>query len=205
MDALGVLLLARGPSAYTPATREPRRRRIALATGLTAFSVVVAGGGAAVAAGFTTHTGFFGWDGAAHSEWLQPGAPDFLPYARQLTAHTQFAPGDSAEHYWWIFLVNKNADGTYVQFSTTGVKSNIADAASCSWQRAWLTAHQASDHQAMQTASTALHQAARSEDLRNNNNASYTEHLIDAADSGDLGPMQTSLRMACPTPKPTAP
>jgi hypothetical protein len=196
LDALGLRILA--DTGAPASARSARRVRMPAAAGLAALA-----GGVAVAAQFTTHTGFFGWDGADHSEWLRPDAPDFLPYARQLTAHTTFAPGDSAENYWWRFQL-KNDDGTYTQFSTTGVKSEIADAASCSWQRVWLTAHNAGDATTMNDASQHIHAAAASDDLRSNNNAKYTEHLIDSADAGDIGPLQTSLKMACPQPKPQA-
>lgn len=171
-----------------------------LAGGLAALLV---GGGVATATQYTTHTGFFGWDGADHSEWLRPDAADFLPTDRELTNGIAFAPGDTAENYWWIFQ-QKNDDGTYTQFSTTGVKGNIADAASCSWQRAWLSAHETGDTAGMAEASLRIHAAAVSAPLRDNNNANYTERLIDAADGGDTGPLLTSLKMACPQPRPEA-
>jgi hypothetical protein len=200
LDTLGREITAVGP-ARCAADRSRRKRRApaAVAGGL---AVLLLGGGVAAAAEYTTHTGFFGQeDGRATGEWLRPDAPDFLATARQLTRDIVFAPGDSAENYWWIFR-QKNDDGSYSQFSTKGVTSNIADAASCSWQRAWLAAHEAGDTAATAEASRQIHAAAASQPLHDNNNASYTQHLIDAADAGDTGPLLTSLKMACPQPRP---
>jgi hypothetical protein len=198
LDALGARI-----TAHRLPTRERRSlRRLGVRTGavLTALTLGLVGGGVAVAGQFSAHTGIFGWDGAPHSEWLRPDAPDFLPVARSLTASIPFAPGDSAENYWWIFL-QRNDDGSITQFTDAGVKGNIAGAASCSWQRVWLSAHDRGDKPGMRTASQRLHQAAKSRAMHDNNGAGYTKHLIDAADSGDIGPLQTSLRMACPQPK----
>ncbi len=197
--------LGRDLSTMTPADRAAapvRRIRRAPASVLAgSLAVLLVGGGVAAAAQYTTHTGFFGQeDGRPTGEWLRPDAPDFLTTARELTKGINFAPGDSAENYWWIFEL-KNDDGTYSQFSTKGVRGNIGDAASCSWQRLWLTAHQTGDAAAMAEASQQIHAAAGSGPLRDNNNASYTDHLIAAADAGDTGPLLTSLKMACPQPR----
>jgi hypothetical protein len=204
-DALDVLCarLIEVGSADSPAKSPKRPRRAPGAVVAGGLAVLLLGGGVATAAQYTTHTGFFGWDGADHSEWLRPDAPDFLPTARELTKGIVFAPGDSAENYWWMFQ-QKNDDGTSTQFSTTGVKGNIADAASCSWQRTWMAAHEGGDSAGMAEASQHLHAAASSAAMRDNNNAAYTAHLIDAADRGDTGPMLTSLKMACPQPRPVA-
>jgi len=56
----------------------------------------------------------------------------------------------------------------------------------------------------MAEASRQIHAAAASAPLRDNNNASYTEHLIAAADAGDTGPLLTRLKMACLQPRPAA-
>jgi hypothetical protein len=196
LDKLGRDLAVATPAdpVAVPARRRRRAPAAVLAGGLAAL---LAGGGVAAAAQYTTHTGFFGQEnGRPTGEWLRPDAPDFLPTARELTKGIVFAPGDSAENYWWIFE-QKNDDGTYTRFS-------IADAASCSWQRAWLSAHQTGDAAAVAEASRQIHSAAASAPLRDNNNASYTEHLIAAADAGDTGPLLTSLKMGCPQPRPQA-
>lgn len=202
LDRLGRRLVAApADSAGVPARRGRRAPAAVLAGGM---AVLLVGGGVAAAAQYTTHTGFFGReDGHPTGEWLRPDAPDFLPTARALTKGIVFAPGDSAESYWWIFE-QKNDDGTYTEFSTKGVRGTIGDAASCSWQRAWLAAHEAGDRAATAQASRQIHAAAASAPLRDSNNARYTEHLIDAADAGDTGPLLTSLRMACPQPRPQA-
>jgi hypothetical protein len=204
LDRLGNGLTTAGLAdpVAAPARRRRRTPAAVLAGGL-AFLFV--GGGVAVAAQYTTHTGFFGQDGATKAEWLRPDAPDFVPLARKLTADIVFAPGDSAENYWSGFM-RKNDDGSYTMISTAGVQGSIGDAASCSWQRAWQTAQQAGDAAGMAAASQRIHAAAASAPLRNNNNAGYTEHLIDAADAGDSGPLLLNLKMACPQPPPaTAP
>lgn len=200
LDKLGARLVdvRRADLPALPAKRARRAPAALVAGGL---AVLLVGGGVATAAQYTTHTGFFGReDGRPTGEWLQPDAPDFLPTARELAKGIAFAPGDSAENYWWMFL-QKNDDGTSTQFSTNGVKDNIADAASCSWQRTWLSAHESGDTAGMAEASKRIHAAAASAPMRDNNNAGYTQHLIAAADGGDAGPLLISLKMACPQPR----
>lgn len=201
LDSLGGAVMAvPRPEPQVQAKRAARGPATVVAGGL---AVLLVGGGVATAAQYTTHTGFFTNDGLPHSEILQPDAPDFLPLARKLTKDIVFAPGDSAENYWWTFF-NKPYAGTYTSYTDTGVGSNIADDASCSWQRAWLSARETGNTAGVAEASRRIHAAAASPFLRHNNNAKFTEHLIDAEDAGDPGPLLTHVKLNCAEPRPLA-
>lgn len=205
LDQLSEDIVSTGAEPTRAAGR--RARTQSRVSALVVFcTVAVVGGGAALAEQYSTHTGLFGPPGQTEndtSEYLRTDAPGFLTYARQLTAHIRFAPGDSAENYFWLFQV-KSPDGRPAMVQVTGVRGVIADAASCSWQRAWIAAHAARNAGGMSAAAVALHRAAGSEDLRRINQGPWTAQLAVAADAGNPAPLELNVSLNCPAAKPAS-
>jgi len=181
----------------TPVPAGGRRRRRALrVVGLSA-AVVIAGTGVAAATG-GLHTGLFGSPGKTEndtSEWLDTRSPAIGPLLTSYAEATPLAPGASLQPY----IANVTATGAKAQ--ARGLRVGVALYSACTWEQAWLSAHDSGDTAAQAQASHVLAQVptwpAITGSMNDGKLVPSLQRLADAASAGDAGPIAADVAANC--------
>src|SRR5262245_57154571 len=171
-----------------------RRRRL---IALVATAAVLAAASAAGASWLGAHTGIFGEPGMTEndtSEFLRIGSPEMAAIVRDYGRDYPRPPGGSYDP---AIAQLVHGDGL---IQATGVRSLVAMASACQWEREWLRAHVASDPGRARRAEAVLSRVPERRVVRATDGGgivAWHERIARAAGRGDPGLIRQGLAINC--------
>lgn len=195
MDALVLEATERvsvGVTASRPSAQRWRSRRTVWVAAFTGAALLTAGG-----AYVELRTGIFGSEAMSEedgSEWLDPASPDFPPLVEAMVEEQGLAPGFEAEPLVEYLRPNEGRQREVVQ--ETGVRGQVALWSWCTWEVAWLDAHDRGDTAAATSAAVELRRLSTDPAvvaIDGGNVVSTLQGLAAATEAGDPAPVRRDL------------
>jgi hypothetical protein len=180
--ALADVARAAVPAPRARKTRARLRRRRVVA--LLAAGAVLAAASAAGASWLGAHTGIFGQPGLTEndtSEFLRIGSPEMAAIARDYGRDYPLPPGGSYDP-----AIAQLVHGEGL-IQATGVRSLVAMASACQWEREWLRAHVASQARRARRAEAVLSRVPHWRVVRATDGGGIVEWHMRIARSARLG------------------
>ncbi|TQS42361.1 hypothetical protein [Cryptosporangium phraense] len=206
LDALGDRIVA--GEATSP--RRPRRRGTVVAASA-ALAVALAVGAPAAADFIGLHTGEFGLPGKTEndtSEFLRADSPEFPALVEKLGRDYPLPPGGDYSHVLWLNEKAIADHGPY-EFQERTLRWDVANDASCQWQKYWLDGYDRHDAAQQAAARKVLDEIPDWEGLKqaSDNGTDWEQRAAKAVRIGDVAGFRYLHGIMCgaatgPTPSP---